>query len=418
MESRSLCFMLFVTASLTASPLDIDSLIFYNHGSVDSSESFEIVNLASNYQEGYMYQDDPLNNNNVATGSLSWLFKIEPDGNTFSTPPSGMRSSVPFGSMGGGIFEMRGDGRFTDSLIYNNGPGAWPDNNWHKMDINEMMFGVMINNDSSSAKILRTHLETNQEKAANLQDYAVDNLQYEGAYPTSRLSAYDTTWDQKYKFNVNLTAFGTYKPHDMNMSTTPGVLFVMDLINNDAQDITVDLLFNFPDQNMNFDSLSAYNSNGFTINKQGSNIASGNITMSTYQCISVTSCNPLNSKSTQYDTLSLMWNSFLNANDNIDENIKVVTNTTQYSLVNRGVKVAANSVVSVVYSFSYYFPYRTWDNGFIGQYYSNLYKDSEDVNKFTITNINQIINNTKNWHKLMYNNAYPDYLNDFYVNSP
>eukprot|EP01084_Bolivina_argentea_P219344 372041_1 len=124
MESRSLCFMLFVTASLTASPLDIDSLIFYNHGSVDSSESFEIVNLASNYQEGYMYMDDPNSNNNIQVGELGWLFKKEQDG-SYSTPSSGMRSSVPFGSMGGGIFEMRGDGRFTDSLIYNNGPGAW-----------------------------------------------------------------------------------------------------------------------------------------------------------------------------------------------------------------------------------------------------------------------------------------------------
>lgn len=202
------------------SPLDIDNLIFYNHGSVDSNDKFRLVNLASNYQEGYMYQDDPLNNNNIQTNSLNWLFKIEPDGKTYSTPSSGMRSSVPFGSMGGGIFEMRADGQFTDSLIFNNGPGAWPNANWHKMNMNEMMFAVMPKDSNKKIpKILRTQLETAQETEANLQDYAIDNLQYEGAYPTARLAAYDTQWESNWNFHVNLTAFGTFQPHNINMST-------------------------------------------------------------------------------------------------------------------------------------------------------------------------------------------------------
>ena len=165
-----------------------------------------------------MYQDDINNNNNIQVGQLGWLFKIEPNG-SYSLPSSGMRSSVPFGSMGGGIFEMRADGRFTDSLIYNNDPGAWPDNNWRKMDLPEMMFAVKVNNDEKYARILRTQLQTNQEKQANLQDWAIENLQYQGAYPTSRLSAYDTAWDENFNFHVNLTAFGTYKPYDINIST-------------------------------------------------------------------------------------------------------------------------------------------------------------------------------------------------------
>eukprot|EP01084_Bolivina_argentea_P219343 372040_1 len=375
-ESVLLYMLVHLATSLQDSPLGIDNLIFYNHGSVDSSEKFKLINLQSNYQEGYMYQDDPLNNNNVATGSLSWLFKIEPDGKTFSTPPSGMRSSVPFGSMGGGIFEMRGDGRFTDSLIYNNGPGAWPYNNYHKMDLPEMMFAVMpkdISNNKTYPKILRTQLQTQQEILANLQDFAIDNLRYEGAYPTARLSGYDTDWESNFNFNVNLTAFGTFKPHDINMTTTPGVLFVMDLINNGNKDISVDLLFNYPDQGIAFDSLTTLDINGWTINKKGINDSSGNITMSTYQCSSLTQCDKLNSNAVVSGSLNAAWSLFTNGNNNIGIDIGSVSNTTQYPLISRDVMVKANSVKSIVYSFSYYFPYRSWDNYFIGQYYANLY---------------------------------------------
>eukprot|EP01083_Nonionella_stella_P073672 199428_1 len=406
-----------VVTSLSDSPLGLDDLIFYNHGSVHSNDKFKLIDLAANYQEGYMYQDDVLNNNNIKSNSLTWLFKVEPDGNTYSTPSSGMRSSVPFGSMGGGIFEMRGDGRFTDSLIYNNGPGAWPYNNWRKMDLSEMMFAVMPqNNNLKYPKILRTQLETQQELHANLQQYAIDNLQYQGAYPTARLSAYDTDWQSNFNFHVNLTAFSTFKPHDINMSTTPGVLFVMDLINDGDEDISVDLLFNFPDQGIQFDNLASLDVNGWTINKQGDNVTSGNITMSAYSCSSLTSCVKLKSNAATSASLAAIWSTFINGNDNKDD--ADISNKTQYSLISRDVMVKSKSVISIVYSFSYYFPYRSWDNAFIGQYYSNLYKDSVDVNNFTIRNLQTIVTNTRNWHQLMYNNAYPDYLKDFYVNSP
>eukprot|EP01084_Bolivina_argentea_P269292 457639_1 len=402
------------------SPLGINDLVFYNHGSVDSKDKFKLVGLNNNgnYEEGYMYQDDPLNSNSIHVGGLNWLFKIEPDGKTFSTPPSGMRSAVPFGSMGGGIFEMRGDGRFTDSLIYNNGPGAWPNNNWRKMDLPEMMFAV--NPNQKFPKILRTQLETQQEMQANLQDFAIDNLQYEGAYPTARLSAYDTHWDSNFNFHVNLTAFGTYKPHNINMSTTPGVLFVMDLINDGDKDLSIDLLFNFPDQNMMYNSLNAVGNNGWVINKQGAtnDVTVGNITMTAWDCQSVTQCSPITSNATIADSLGSMWSLFINNKEYVYDMNTSTTNTTQYPLITRNVMVKANSVKSIIYSFSYYFPYRSWDNYFIGQYYANLYQDSIDVNNFTISNLENIITNTKNWHKLMYNNAYPDYLKDFYVNSP
>ena len=189
----------------------------------------------------------------------------------------------------------------------------------------------------------------------------------------------------------------------------------MDLVNDGDDDIFVDLLFNFPDQGIGFDAASTYSINGWTLNKIGQNESSGNISMSAYNCLSTTKCEKLSSHLSISPSLNAMWNGFIN-NDN--DNEQFATNeTVQYSLKSTDIFVAAHSVISIVYSFSYYFPFRTWNNEFIGQFYSNLYKDSEDVNSFAINHLQNIISNTRNWHNLMYNNSYPDYLKDFYVNS-
>ena len=314
--------------------------------------------------------------------------------------------------MGGGIFEMRGDGRFTDSLIYNNGPGAWPQDFWKKRDINEMLFGIKIN--GNNPKILRTQLQTNEEVLSNLQDYSVDEIIYFGAYPSSRLQIFSDDWTNNYNFNVNITALSCFKPYNSSLSTTPGVIFVFDLINNGDNDIIIDALFNYPDDNISFTDMNKFNANGFVINKDGTGLTSGNITMGIYDCISNNNCNAIPSEPVISSSLNDMWNTFSNKSNNING----IPNK-QYSLITNNINVPKNSIKTIVYTFSYYFPYRTWDNITIGQYYSNIYTDSNDVNTFLINNINDIINNTNNWHKLMYSftdEIYSDLIKDFMVN--
>ena len=87
-----------------------------------------------------------------------------------------------------------------------------------------------------------------------------------------------------------LLSFSFSKSHDINISNTPGAVFTPDLINEGdkvSEDISLDLLFNFSGLGIIFDSISGYisggsTSNGFALNKQGTNMTSGRITMSSY----------------------------------------------------------------------------------------------------------------------------------------
>ena len=85
-------------------------------------------------------------------------------------------------------------------------------------------------------------------------------------------------------------SFSTF--HDINISNTPDAVFTRDLINEGdkvSEDISLDLLFNFAGLGIIFDSISGYisggsTSNGFALNKQGTNMTSGRITMSSCNC--------------------------------------------------------------------------------------------------------------------------------------
>ena len=69
-------------------------------------------------------------------------------------PPSGMRSSVPLGSLGGGNIELRADGRLADWSIFNNEP---EEINGAKKDVDEATFGVLTSqNGIVDAVLLRT----------------------------------------------------------------------------------------------------------------------------------------------------------------------------------------------------------------------------------------------------------------------
>ena len=93
------------------------------------------------------------------TDGLDYLFLRGEDG-SLSTPPSGMRSSVPLGPLGEGSVELRVDGRLARwGTVFNNGPYtkdvAWA----HKIDIDEAVLGVSTATLGGyrAATMLRTH---------------------------------------------------------------------------------------------------------------------------------------------------------------------------------------------------------------------------------------------------------------------
>ena len=95
-----LCVNLFICGYCLISPLGLDQFKFFNLGSVNSTDRFHLVELTGGpYYEGHLYQDDPLNNNNLhVKNALIWLYQIDTNGSSTlsSAPPPGMRSEVPF----------------------------------------------------------------------------------------------------------------------------------------------------------------------------------------------------------------------------------------------------------------------------------------------------------------------------------
>ena len=54
-------------------------------------------------------------------------------------------------------------------------------------------------------------------------------------------------------------------------------------------------------------------------------------------------------------SLNAAWSLFTNSDRDIGIDVGAVSNTTQYPLISRDVMVKAGSVMSIVYSFSYFF---------------------------------------------------------------
>ena len=111
--------------SATASGVSdaLSRLLFLNEGHVTSSQRFALHTVTAVYNEEYSYNGDGGNRWLAYNKGLEYLFEQHADNST-ATPPSGMRSSVPLGPLGGGTVELRGDGALRDWSIWNNGPYA------------------------------------------------------------------------------------------------------------------------------------------------------------------------------------------------------------------------------------------------------------------------------------------------------
>eukprot|EP01084_Bolivina_argentea_P134759 237594_1 len=386
-----LTFPFIITLSST-----INDFTFYNTGTVYRNETYGLKVITNVYNEGYQYFSE--GENSWFSNQLSYLFKILDNGSVL-TPPSGMRSAIPLGSLGGGTFEIRGDGRLTDWTIFNNGPYDEPSNFSKKYDLNNAIFGIMINNNNNKdARIIQTHPNPD----TNLSQYAIEQITYSGSYPVSQLNIYDSIWSQKYNFNIEMNAFGTFEPLNSNISSYPSVIFWINLINNGNQDITIDFLFNLPDI-INVNTINKYANNGISINKYGKHTSqSGNITMCTYECnMNDSTCNqPLNGDFIESDTVTENWYKFIN-----ESSIYKATNGLEYRNIGwivRDIKVLSHTTKSIGFIFSWYFPNKTFNtfdksyyNVSLGQYYSHFFSSSNDVNKAIISDrfIPNIINN-------------------------
>ena len=128
-----------------------------------SNMTFERVQLVGEYQEAYEYlSDEPgvwstQGGEAPLLGGLHYLFQKLPAGR-WAVPPTGMRSSVPLGGLGGGSLELRADGALRDWRMLNNNPASIAPTGM-KRSFEHAAFGLWVGGRARGAgKLLRTQL--------------------------------------------------------------------------------------------------------------------------------------------------------------------------------------------------------------------------------------------------------------------
>eukprot|EP01045_Picozoa_sp_COSAG04_P022666 COSAG04_NODE_2595_length_3876_cov_60.084723_4_plen_302_part_00 len=142
---------------------------------VSSDMVFEPVQLVGEFQEDYPYlsgaaaessawRDSPgrwstEGDESATHGGLHYLFeRTAADPPRWAVPPTGMRSAVPLGALGGGSLELRGDGALRDWRLLNNHPAALSPQGM-KLTFEAAALGLWVGGRGAGAgRLLRTQL--------------------------------------------------------------------------------------------------------------------------------------------------------------------------------------------------------------------------------------------------------------------
>ena len=349
-----------------------------------------------------------------------------------SAPPSGMRSAVPLGSLGGGTIELRADGRLADWEIFNNGPQA---RGGGKVNINEAVLGILsqpLPSDGQRqstaapfASLLRTHMDsTNKELPV------IESLTYSGAFPAARLVAEDSTLKQ----GITVTAFSPFMRQNPNKSVTPAIAFHVNISNPRSHDIDMAVFFNLPDMlsgmsssiQTSFASYSSESITGVTLTSTGATSAdarlNGDLTIAVMHktdevqvdCISVKTSN----------SLKEAWQAFVSGDGVFANDIQ--KNSTQASVAAK-LRVAASSSSELTVVLSWFFPHRLFADREIGQYYANFFSSSQNAADSLASELIPVLRAVKDWNEesqfthgqQRFKEAFPsNFLDDALVNSP
>ena len=148
-------------------------------------------------------------------------------------PPTGMRSSVPLGGITAGSMELRADGTFHEWTIENQSPATGTKYGV----VGDALLAFRTKNlrtNESDARLIRTH--------PNHLLKGLSAIRYHGAYPVSKLELLDASL----MAHIDLYAYSILRVADLNRSTTPAVIFSLNVENTNSDPITVDFMFNAP----------------------------------------------------------------------------------------------------------------------------------------------------------------------------
>ena len=349
-----------------------------------------------------------------------------------SAPPSGMRSAVPLGSLGGGTIELRADGRLADWEIFNNGPQA---RGGGKVNINEAVLGILsqpLPSDGQRqstaapfASLLRTHMDsTNKELPV------IESLTYSGAFPAARLVAEDSTLKQ----GITVTAFSPFMRQNPNKSVTPAIAFHVNISNPMPHDADTAVFFNIPNMLTNVSSLktafAGYNSDanvGVTLSADGGSGSearyNGNLTISVMKKTDDIAVDSITAQTSE--SLKDSWGAFVTGNGVFKT--PSINPGAPHAAIAAKLHVPANTSTQVTLLLSWFFPQRLFADEEVGQYYANFFTSSQNVADFLAADIIPVLTAIQDWNKeaqftesqKRFKTAFPsDFLDDALVNSP
>ena len=428
----------------------INSLYFFNSGTVYSNETYDVMAITSIYNEGYTYLGSG-ESSWTLEGHVSYLFRVElgPEKGPLnkeecshsssvgssptrhrqrnrscqqmknvSTPPSGMRSAVPLGALGGGCIELRADGRLADWQIFNNGPEA---PGGHKLDVDQAAFGVLANGQFGRAsKLLRTH-----PVPADVGLPAIHSLTYQGAFPAARLIANDSDLP----IGVVLTAFSAFKKQSVNESITPAIAFHFNVSNPSSESVNASIFFNLPADMIN----------GRFVPFQGKDLPMTGLMLQHYENPPTTTTGNLTmavleTTDTQKVTgmsyrigcsLQENWKAFATNGSFPTESDDIDCNSTHGAIAG-SISIPPKSSGQIVILLTWFFPHHFWATEDIGNFYQNFYTSADDVADKTAKNLVPILQAVKDWNEEMsfthsqpkFNEAFPsNFLDDSLMNS-
>ncbi|CAZ94529.1 GH116 family glycosyl-hydrolase [Zobellia galactanivorans] len=354
-----------------------DEVVFKNKGTVSRDMIFSKVEKKGFYvetDEKYRYMDGP-----------NYLF--EKKGDSTIEPPSGMRSSVPLGGFGAGSVELRADGGFMDWDIFNNSPATGND----KIQLNDAFMGLYIQADGKKA--FATTLRTHPPKKLP----AVQQLEYSGAFPVSRLNIQDSNIPLKTK----LYAYSEYKIRNSIQSATPCALFSLELENVTDDEYQAAFLFNLPNHIQGLFNVDQ----GLVLTKKGKEPSSGDMTLAANGADEVTY--------SVADDLNKLWDEFSD-NGNFQEDIH---DSGQYGAISAKVSLAPGEKRTITIAMGWYFPERPISVEIVGNYYTNLFRSSTEVTEKALSRLPETWKGIIEWNETCFDNSLPDWLQDAMVNS-
>jgi non-lysosomal glucosylceramidase len=148
-------------------------------------------------------------------------------------PPSGLRSSVPLGGVTTGSIELRGDGTFHEWTVENQSPAGAAKYGV----VGDALLAFRLKNlqtNVSDTRLIRTHPNHNFK--------GISTIMYHGSYPVSKLELIDPTLT----INMNLYVYSILKPGDLNRSSTPAIIYSLNIYNQNDYPISVDFMYNAP----------------------------------------------------------------------------------------------------------------------------------------------------------------------------